>query len=150
MEFPPESASDKEVDLRADQSVTVRSSKSRRRGTKGILLPVPQELNQTGGGDDLFIFYYPERWERMAAKGPVAPSADAQTSILYLVSGPSVDDGLDEDAEVLPGLSGLVALQADPQAGRSGLVEGDLVHQLLPAVLQHQTSGLLAFLKSRK
>lgn len=115
------------------------------------MLPVPRELNQTGGGDDdLFIFYYPERWEKIAAKGPVAPSTDAQMSILYLVSGASVDDRLDEDAKVLPGLSGLVALQADPQAGRSGFVEGDLVHQLLPAILQHQTSGLLALLKGQQ
>lgn len=70
--------------------------------------------------------------------------------LLYLVSGPSMDDRLDEDAEVLPGLSGLVALQADPQAGRTGFVEGDLVHQLLPAVLQHQTAGLFAFLEGGK
>lgn len=68
----------------------------------------------------------------------------------YLVSGPSVDDGLDEDAQVLSGLSGLVALQADPEAGRTRFIEGDLVHQLLPAVLQHQTAILLSFLKDRR
>lgn len=69
---------------------------------------------------------------------------------LYLVSGPSMDDGLDEDAQVLSGLSGLVALEADPQAGRTRFVERDLVHQLFPAVLQHQTADLFTFLKDRK
>lgn len=68
----------------------------------------------------------------------------------YLVSGPSVDDGLDEDAEVITSLPGLVALQADPKSGRTGFVEGDLVHQLLPAVVQHQAAGLLALLTGGK
>lgn len=68
----------------------------------------------------------------------------------YLVSGPSVDDGLDEDTQVLSGLSGLVALQADPQARRARFVQGDLVHQLLSAVLQHQAAGLFTFLKQKR
>ena len=58
-----------------------------------------------------------------------------------------MDDGLDEDAQVLSGLPGLVALQADAQPGRARLVEGDLVHQLLPAVLQHHAAGFLTFLE---
>ena len=61
-----------------------------------------------------------------------------------------MDDGLDKDAQVLPGLSRLVALQADSQACWAGLVEGDLVHQLLSAVLQHQTPSIFTFLKGRK
>lgn len=81
---------------------------------------------------------------------PCGAQCRSQMRTLYLVSGPSVDDRLDEDAQVLPGLSGLVALQADPQAGRSRFIEGDLVHQLLPAVLQHQTASLFAFLEDRK
>ena len=77
----------------------------------------------------------------MASKGPAR--------VLYLVRSPSVDDGLDEDAQVFPGLPGLVALQADPQAGRARFVEGDLIHQLLPAVLQKQTASLFTFLKKK-
>lgn len=73
----------------------------------------------------------------------------AATRCLYLISGPSVDDGLDEDSQVLSGLSGLVALQAEPQAGRARFVERDLVHQLLPAVLQHLTGRFLAFLEKK-
>lgn len=68
----------------------------------------------------------------------------------YLVSCPSVDDRLDEDAQVLPGFPGLVALQADPQASRSRLVEGDFIHQMLPAVLKHQAPGLFAFLGNKR
>lgn len=67
-----------------------------------------------------------------------------------LISSPSVDDWLDEDAQVFPGLSRLVALQADSQACRAGLVEGDLVHQLLSSVLQHQTPSIFTFLEDRK
>lgn len=58
-----------------------------------------------------------------------------------------MDDGLDEDAQVLAGLPGLVALQADPEAGRARLVEGHLEHELLAAVLQQQAARLLAFLR---
>lgn len=57
-----------------------------------------------------------------------------------------MDDGLDEDAQVLSGLPGLVALQADAQAGRPRVVERDLIHQLFPAVLQHQAASILPFL----
>lgn len=61
-----------------------------------------------------------------------------------------MDDGLDEDAQVLPRLPGLVALQADPEAGRARFVEWDLVHELLPAVLQHHAAQLVTFLKDGK
>ena len=37
-------------------------------------------------------------------------------AVIYLVSSPSMDDGLDEDTQVLPGLSGLVPLKADSKA----------------------------------
>ena len=59
----------------------------------------------------------------------------------HLVSGPSVYDGLDEDAQVGPRVSGLVALQADPQARRAAVVQGHLQHQLLLAVLRELGGG---------
>lgn len=61
-----------------------------------------------------------------------------------------MNDGLDEDPQIFPGLLGLVPLQADPQAGGARFVEGDLVHQLLPAVLHHLPARLLAFLKGER
>lgn len=61
-----------------------------------------------------------------------------------------MDDWLDKDAQVFPGLSWLVALQADSQACWAGLIEGDLVHQLLSSVLQHQTPSIFTFLEDRK
>ncbi len=37
-----------------------------------------------------------------------------ESAALYLVCGTTVDDGLDEDAQVFSGLSGLITLQTDP------------------------------------
>lgn len=77
---------------------------------------------------------------------------EAQTSYLkiyYLISSPSVDDRLDKDAQVFPSLSWLVAFQAYSQACWACLIEGDLVHQLLSAVLQHQTPSIFTFLEDR-
>lgn len=61
-----------------------------------------------------------------------------------------MDDGLDEDSQVLSGLPGLVALQAQPEAGWARFIERDLIHQLLPAILQHLTGCFLVFLKEKK
>lgn len=61
-----------------------------------------------------------------------------------------MNDGLDEDAQVLALLPGLVALEADAQAGRARVVQGHLEHQLLPPILQHQGACLLPFLKEGK
>lgn len=69
--------------------------------------------------------------------------------MMYLVSSASMDDGLDENAQVLTSLSRFVALQADSKAGGTRLVQWDFIHQLLPAVLQHQISSIFTFLKER-
>lgn len=42
-----------------------------------------------------------------------------------------MDDGLDEDAQVLPRLPGLVSFEADAQAGRSAVIERHLERELL-------------------
>lgn len=60
-----------------------------------------------------------------------------------------MDDRLDKDAQVFPSLSWLVAFQADSQASWARLIEGDLIHQLLSAVLQHQTPSIFTFLEYR-
>lgn len=51
-----------------------------------------------------------------------------------------MDDGLDEDAQVLSRLPGLVPLEADAQARRAGVVEGHLEHELLLPALRHEAS----------
>lgn len=68
----------------------------------------------------------------------------------YLIRCPPMDDGLDEDTQIFSGLFGLVAFQADAQPRGARLIEGDLVHQLLPAVLQQHTVGFLTFLGGKK
>lgn len=64
-----------------------------------------------------------------------------------LKSSSSVDDGLDEDAQVLARLSGLVALQTDAESSRPRVIYRNLVHQVLPAILGKDRTRLLSFLK---
>lgn len=49
----------------------------------------------------------------------------------HLAGGASVDDGLDEDAQVGVVLFGAIPFDADAQPGRPGVAEGDLKGQEL-------------------
>lgn len=49
----------------------------------------------------------------------------------HLVRRPAVDDGLDEDAQVLPRLPRLVSFEADAESRRTAVVERHLERELL-------------------
>ena len=61
-------------------------------------------------------------------------------------------NGLDEDAQVLSRLPGLVPFEADAQARRAGVVQGHLVHELLLPVLRNEArhTGQLVLLGERE
>lgn len=52
----------------------------------------------------------------------------------HLVRSPSVDNGFDEDPQVLPRLPGLVSFEADAQASRAAVVKRHLKRELLLSV----------------
>lgn len=67
-----------------------------------------------------------------------------------LESSPSMDDGLDEDAQVLTRLPGLVAFQTETKPGRPRVAYRNLVHQVLSTVLRQGQDGRLSFLTCRE
>lgn len=67
-----------------------------------------------------------------------------------LESSPSMDDGLDEDAQVLTRLPGLVAFQTETKPGRPRIAYRNLVHQVLSTVLRQGQDRRLSFLTCGK
>lgn len=53
----------------------------------------------------------------------------------HLVRSASVDNGFDEDPQVLPGLPGLVSFEADAQPRRAAVIKRHLERELLLSVL---------------
>lgn len=62
-------------------------------------------------------------------------SFEGRLTIFHLVRSASVDNGFDEDPQVLPGLPGLVSFEADAQPRRAAVIKRHLERELLLSVL---------------
>lgn len=56
----------------------------------------------------------------------------------HLVRSPSVDNGFDEDPQVLPRLPGLVSFEADAQPRGAAVIKRHLKRELLLSILRHK------------
>lgn len=56
----------------------------------------------------------------------------------HLVRSPSVDNGFDEDPQVLPRLPGLVSFEADAQPSRATIIKRHLKRELLLSVFRNK------------
>lgn len=67
----------------------------------------------------------------------------------HLVRSPSVDNGLDEDPQVLPRLPGLVSFEADAQTSRAAVIKRHLKRELLLSGFRNKDrhAGQLVFLR---